>query len=88
MMKEKFIPKELIINWIQYYLIENLDLEMEEINIHDSFQMLGLDSASAVGLVGDIEYFFEFEELPGNLLFEYNSIQKVADYLSTKALTT
>jgi amino acid adenylation domain-containing protein len=62
------------------------DLPEDEIDVNDSFTELGLDSISALDIAAKLEKDFELV-LDPTLLFEYDTIQSLGNYLSEQLNT-
>ena len=73
---------------IQSWLIERVAEEMEqakeEIDPQLPFSTIGLDSAAALALTGDLEDLLNISIDP-TVIFEYPTIAKLADYLANHA---
>ena len=69
--------------WLVAYLAELLKEEQEQIDITVPFDRYGLGSIDATSLIGDLEAWLE-QELPPTLLFNYPTIQTLAENLAGK----
>ncbi|MDJ0800598.1 MAG: acyl-CoA-binding protein [Calothrix sp. MO_167.B12] len=69
--------------WLVVYLAELLKEEQEQIDITVPFDRYGLGSIDATSLIGDLEAWLE-QELPPTLLFNYPTIQTLAENLAGK----
>lgn len=70
-----------ISQWIKAYLGDILEIEIAEIDENYEFERFGLNSATAVSLVGDLEEWLDYELSP-SLFFEYNTIAQVSAHLA------
>tara|TARA_B100000795_G_scaffold177263_1_gene133978 strand:- start:1804 stop:10641 length:8838 start_codon:yes stop_codon:yes gene_type:complete len=65
-------------------IAEAIDLPTEEIDQNESFTSLGLDSISALDIVGILEKEYQLSLNP-TLLFEYDNVNLLSDYLNSKS---
>ena len=70
-----------ISQWIKVYLSEFLEVQPDEVDENCEFERFGLNSSTAVSLVGDLEEWLEIELSP-SLFFEYNTIAQVSGHLA------
>lgn len=68
-------------SWIVSYMTEILEVEAEEIDVTIPFDRYGLDSAVAVGLIGDLEEWLGYE-LDPTLLYDYPTIEALVKHLN------
>jgi|GEM_PF-2066498 len=61
-------------------LAECLRVDESTIDVNKNLTSYGLDSINAVTMVGDLEDHFEIE-LPSTLLWDYETIDKIAHYI-------
>jgi acyl carrier protein len=73
--------KKEIQDWIVAYLADLLEIEAKEVKITIPFDRYGLNSAAAVGLMGDLENWLG-NELDPTLLYDYPSVKALAEHLS------
>lgn len=66
--------------WLVSYLAEQLLIEANEINITIPFDRYGLDSATAIGLTGDLEDWLAVE-LDPTLIYDYPSVEALSQHL-------
>jgi acyl carrier protein len=71
------IRAQKIAAWMQEYAANLLKVPVSSVSTTDSFDTLGLDSASAVALIGDLEDWLQFELSP-SLAYDYPTIEKLA----------
>jgi len=67
-------------DWLITYLSELLDISQDEIDIRETFDSYGLDSIAAAGLTGELADWINVALEP-TLLYEYPTIQKLAEFL-------
>ena len=67
--------------WLVSYLAKLLENEPDEIDVTIPFDRYGLDSATAVGMTGDLEEWLEYE-LDPTLIYDYPTIEALAGHLS------
>ena len=67
-------------NWLIAYLAELLQIEAREIDIKIPFDSYGLDSATAIGLTGDLETWLAIE-LDPTLIYDYPSVETLSLHL-------
>ncbi len=72
-----------ICDWCVAYLTRTLDLPDVEIEAAMSFAQLGLDSASAVWFIVELEEWLSMELTP-DLIFEHPTIAELARHLATR----
>lgn len=72
------------ISEIKTFIVENiaktLNISPDKIQTSEPFDRYGIDSISAVGMVGKLEDYLD-TDLPSSLLWEYNNIDSLTDYL-------
>ena len=67
-------------NWLVSYLSELLLIEAKEIDLTIPFDRYGLDSATAIGLTGDLEKWMAIELEP-TLIYDYPSVEALSRHL-------
>ena len=67
--------------WLIAQIARELGIAPASVNPDDAFDALGLDSAQAVGISGDLEVWLS-RTLSPTLLWEYPSIALLASYLA------
>lgn len=77
------LTEEMIQDWLISHLATYLKVCPDEIDIREPFACYGLDSSVAVSLTGELADWLE-HELEITLLWEYPSIQKVAQHLESQ----
>ncbi len=77
------VPKaEAIQGWLIDRLADILELEPNQIDVGQDFEEYGLESAEAINLSGDLEDYLGCR-LPPTLLWDYQNIEDLAQYLAT-----
>ena len=74
---------EAIQGWLIDKLAEVLELEPNQIDVGQNFEEYGLESAEAINLSGDLEDYLGCR-LPPTLLWDYQNIEALAEYLATQ----
>jgi len=74
---------ELVQTWIVDYLTKLLQISRDEIDVSAPFERFGLDSASVVGMTGDLSDAFGIEVDP-TLAYDYPTIEKFAQHLASQ----
>lgn len=69
--------------WLTNRIATIYKIPAENIDADKVLTEYGLDSMNAIALVGELEEMFEIE-LPSNLLWNYNTINKVAEYVGSQ----
>lgn len=77
---------EAIQGWLIDKLAEVLEIEPNQINVGQNFEEYGLESAEAINLSGDLEDYLGCR-LPPTLLWDYQNIEALAEYLATSSLS-
>lgn len=69
--------------WLVSYLAELMEIPPNKVDLQKPFERYGVDSSVAVGLTGDLEEWLGYEIEP-TLLFDYPTIEAVAQHLANK----
>ena len=77
---------EAIQGWLIDKLAEILEVEPNQIDIGQDFEEYGLESAEAINLSGDLEDYLGCR-LPPTLLWEYQNIETLVQYLANSTLS-
>ncbi|PSB08739.1 8-amino-7-oxononanoate synthase [Pleurocapsa sp. CCALA 161] len=72
---------EAIQGWLIDKLAEVLEIEPNQIDVGQDFEEYGLESAEAINLSGDLEDYLDCR-LPPTLLWDYQNIETLAQYLA------
>ncbi|MBW4535060.1 MAG: aminotransferase class I/II-fold pyridoxal phosphate-dependent enzyme [Pleurocapsa minor HA4230-MV1] len=72
---------EAIQGWLIDKLAEVLEIEPNQIDVGQDFEEYGLESAEAINLSGDLEDYLSCR-LPPTLLWDYQNIETLAQYLA------
>jgi acyl carrier protein len=78
------VSEEQIRTWIQAYVGDILGVPPENVHADATFGNLGLDSASAVAMVGDLEDWLDVDVDPA-LPYDFPSIAELAPALAELA---
>ena len=78
---------EAIQGWLIDKLAEVLEIEPNQIDVAQDFEEYGLESAEAINLSGDLEDYLGCR-LPPTLLWDYQNIESLAQYLASGNLST
>ena len=73
---------ELIEDWLTSRVAKMLRVDKDEIDPTERFENYGLGSYQGVMIAGDLSDWLE-RDLPETLIWDYPTIQEMADYLST-----
>lgn len=76
-----------IAQWLAQRLANEMAIPVEAVDRTKPFVDYGIDSASAVGIVADLEDFLQ-RPLDPNLFYEYPSIDDLVEYLASAAPDT
>jgi acyl carrier protein len=74
------IAKEDIANWLVINLSKVLDINVSDIDQSLQFEDYGLDSITAVGLVGELAQWLK-QELDPSIIYDYPSIDFLSEYI-------
>ena len=69
--------------WCTSYLAKEMEVPADQIDSQANFARLGIDSATSVFFIMDLEEWLDLE-LPSNIAFEYPSIAELAGYLAKR----
>ena len=72
-------------DWLLSYLGQLLELDVDQIEVGDSFASYGLDSSAAVGMVGDLEAWLN-RKLDAELMYRHPTIETLSRYLASEAI--
>jgi len=78
---------ERVQTWMVDYLSKLLQISADEIDVSAPFERFGLDSASVVGMTGDLSDAFGIEVDP-TLAYDYPTIEKFAQHLAGRLVGT
>lgn len=70
-------------DWCTAYLAKSLKLSAELIDPNKKFARFGIDSASSVFFLMDLEEWLAIE-LPADIIFEYPTIAQLARYIASR----
>lgn len=74
---------QLIEDWLTSRVAKMLRVHKDEIDPAERFENYGLGSYQGVMIAGDLSDWLE-RDLPETLIWDYPTIQEMADYLSTE----
>lgn len=69
-------------SYISNKIAQILHVSENQIDCSQPFETYGIDSITAVRMVGELEDYLDVD-LPSSLLWEYNNIEKLSKYLIT-----
>jgi acyl carrier protein len=75
--------KERIESWMTEYLADRLRANPSSLDPDASFERLGLDSAAAVEMLGDLETWLGVGDLDPTLPYDYPSLSTLSAHLAT-----
>jgi acyl carrier protein len=78
-------PEE-VQEWFLAYLAQTLAVDLDRIDIKAPFEVLGLDSVTAVGMSGDLETWLGFSVDP-MAVFDYPTIESLSNHLAERSRT-
>ena len=68
-------------NWLISYISDLLLIDAQEIDVTVPFDRYGLDSASAIGLTGDLQEWLAVE-LDPTLIYDYPSVEALTQHIT------
>jgi acyl carrier protein len=68
-------------DWLVSYLANLLEIDLDEVDVTVSFDRYGLDSATAIGMTGNLEEWLGYE-LDPTLIYDYPTIKALAENLA------
>ena len=72
-----------IARWLTEYLAFLLEEKPEAIDVELSFDRYGIDSATAVSLVADLEDWMQLE-LDPTIVYEYPTVRELSEFLESQ----
>ncbi len=70
-------------DWIVGYLSKQMQISPDTIDITAPFESLALDSATAIGMTGDLEHWLG-RPIDPTTVYDYPTIEELAEYLATR----
>lgn len=67
-------------SWLTQYIAKIMDMPTEEVDPEQTFARFGLDSASSLGMTGDLAELLECR-IADSLVFEHPTIHQLSRYL-------
>ena len=77
----KNLTSQEIQEWFIAYLAKVLTVDGDQINIEESFERYGIDSAASIGMTGDLADWLGIE-LDPTLIYDYPTIKAMMEYLT------
>lgn len=77
------VTAEEIQDWIIDYLSKQMQISPESIDVLAPFDSLALDSATAIGMTGDLERWLG-QPIDPTTVYDYPTIEEMAEYLATR----
>lgn len=74
-----------ILRWLTGRLASSLEVSPTSLDPQVPLAEMGVDSARAIGLVGEIEAHFDIDVDP-TLIFDYPTLWRIADYIGAAIL--
>ena len=74
---------EEIQDWMVAYLAQQMQVPADSIDISAPFESLALDSATAIGMTGDLEQWLG-RTIDPTVVYDYPTIEEIAEYLATR----
>ena len=68
--------------WLLAYLSALIDVDVEQIEVNDSFASYGLDSSAGVGMVGDLSQWLN-RTLDAELIYRHPTIESLSRHLAS-----
>ncbi len=69
-------------DWLIAYLSEQMQVPADSIDVAAPFDSLAVDSATAIGMTGDLEQWLGTTIDP-TILYDYPTIEQIADHLAS-----
>jgi acyl carrier protein len=74
---------EEIQDWIVGYLARQMQIPADSIDISAPFDSLALDSATAIGMTGDLEQWLG-RPIDPTIVYDYPTIEEISEHLSAR----
>ena len=78
--KKKLPTSAEVQDWLVSYLANLLEIDLDQVDVTVSFDRYGLDSATAIGMTGNLEEWLGYE-LDPTLIYDYPTIKALAENL-------
>ncbi|AJR05679.1 putative Beta-ketoacyl synthase [Photobacterium gaetbulicola Gung47] len=85
-LKESYQSKEDLNLWLTGIVASQIDCEVDEVDSHDSFFDLGVESLALQNIAAELSK--SYDNLPATLLFDFPNIDKLSAYLVTQKVST
>uniref|UniRef100_B8HKY8 Phosphopantetheine-binding n=1 Tax=Cyanothece sp. (strain PCC 7425 / ATCC 29141) TaxID=395961 RepID=B8HKY8_CYAP4 len=70
--------------WLINYIATLLKIDQAEVDPQKPFREFGMDSMTALGMLGDLSDFLGCEDLEASVLYKYTTIEKLSQYLAAE----
>ena len=70
-------------SWLITYIAQLLKVDPTEVDAQKPFKEFGMDSMTALGMLGDLSDFLSCEDLEASLLYKYPTVEKLSAYLGS-----
>jgi acyl carrier protein len=77
-MTNETIDSTTILNWLQNRIAQELNCETDEVDLGQSFDLLGLDSVSLLWIAGELAEWLKIE-ITAALIFESTDLRQLSD---------
>ena len=77
-MTNETIDSTTILNWLQNRIAQELNCEADEVDLGQSFDLLGLDSVSLLWIAGELAEWLRIE-VTAALIFESTDLRQLSD---------
>ncbi|MEX0794300.1 MAG: acyl carrier protein [Pirellulaceae bacterium] len=71
-------------DWIVDYLAKELDISPAKIDPRNTFDSFALDSATAIGMTGDLESWLG-RRIDPTVVYDYPTIEEFSEYLANRS---
>lgn len=72
------INSDVILSWLQNRIAKELNCEPNEVNLEQTFDLLGLDSVSLLWIAGELAEWLKIE-ITAALIFESNNLPALSE---------
>lgn len=70
--------------WLAAYVAKELEVEPDDVDVSLPFEHFALDSATAIGMTGDLESWLGCRIDP-TIVYDYPTIREISEYLAEEA---
>lgn len=71
-------------NWLTEKIAEESGIPKEQIDINEAIENLDLDSLASISISFDIEEKFNLKEINPSIFTEYNTINKLSEWIQNQ----